>query len=82
MIGRVRKKTESSGVQERFRRLEKEAADFDQQMLNRAMAGQVQLDAILVLNDPHGDFEQFQDDRALNFLNTLALILSRRERGL
>ena len=34
-----------------------------QEGLDRATAGQVQFDTVLVLDHPYGEFEQFQDDR-------------------
>ena len=53
----------SSGVENRLWRLEEDVADFNEQVPGRASAGQVQLDAVLVLDDAHGDLEQLQDDR-------------------
>ena len=34
-----------------------------QQGFNRAMGGQLQLDPVLVLNDPHRRLEQFENNR-------------------
>ena len=53
----------SSGVENRLWRLEEDVADVNEQLPGRASAGQVQLDAVLVLDDAHGDLEQLQNDR-------------------
>ena len=53
----------SGGIAERGFDTIQNFGDAMQQMFNRATARQVQLDAILVLNDTHGEFEQFDDHR-------------------
>jgi hypothetical protein len=51
------------GIPNRRADLKQDFGDLMQEGLDRATAGQVQFDAILVLDHPHGEFEQFQDHR-------------------
>ena len=51
----------SRGIPDRRADLKQDFGDLMQEGLDRATAGQVQFDAVLVLNHPHGEFEQFQD---------------------
>jgi hypothetical protein len=56
--GRVK---DSGGVPDRFANLEQDFGDALQQVFDGATAGQVELDAILVLHELHGDLEEFED---------------------
>ena len=53
----------SRGIPDRRTDLKQDFGDLMQKGLDRTTAGPVQLDAVLVLNHPHGEFEQFQDHR-------------------
>jgi len=47
----------SGGIPKGFWRFEQDAADSQQEVFHWAPTGQVQFDTILVLHDPHGNFE-------------------------
>ncbi len=51
------------GIPNRRADLKQDFGDLMPEGLDRATAGQVQFDAIFILDHPHGEFEQFQDDR-------------------
>jgi len=53
----------SRGIPDRRADLKQDFGDLMQQGLERTTAGQMQFDAVLVLHHPHGDFEEFEDDR-------------------
>src|SRR5512139_3699779 len=54
----------SGSIADRRADLKQDFSDLMQEGLDRATAGQVQLDAILVLDHPHGELEEWEDDRS------------------